>query len=190
VTIDAAVAVAFVLVLARTSAWVMSIPLLTGVPGIARLAVALALSVFVTPMVHPDPPGDPLGFAVVVLGQVLMGLAMGWLTGLLFHAFHMAGSLIDAASGLSLGAMFDPVSGVQVSVYGRLTHLLFVTVLVVTDAHIALFGGFVRTFSAIPPDHFPILGGSGPLSLGAAVGGLMVAALEIAAPVLGALFLT
>ena len=188
-TIDAAVAVAFVLVLARTSAWVLTIPLLTGVPGVGRLSVALGLSVFVTPLVHPQVPGDPLGFGVTVLGQVVMGLAMGWLTGLLFHAFQMAGSLVDASSGLSLGAMLDPVSGVQTSVYGRLTHLLFVTVLVVTDAHVALFGGFVRTFAAVPPDHFPLLGG-GPGSLGSAVGGLMVAAMEIAAPVLGARFLT
>ena len=188
-TLDTAVVLSFLLVLARTTAWVMTIPLLTGVPGMARLTVALSLSLFVTPLVRPSVPGDPLALAAVVLGQVLLGLAMGWLTGLLFHAFQMAGSLIDASSGFSLGAMFDPVSGVQASVYGRLTHMLLLVVLVVSNGHLTLFAGFVRTFSAVPPDHFPLLTGSGP-TLAHAVGGLMVAALEIAAPVLGALFLT
>lgn len=189
-TVDAGVALAFLLVLARTSAWVMAIPLLAGVPGTARLAVALSLAVFVAPTVHPAVPGDPLTLLALVGGQVVLGLAMGWLTGLLFHAFSMAGSMIDASSGFAIGAMLDPVSGAQASVYGRLTNLVLVTIMVVTNAHLTLFAGFTRTFAALPPDHFPLLGGAGAQVLGRAAGGLMVAAVEIAAPVLGALFLT
>lgn len=188
--VDAGIALAFLLVLARTSAWVMTIPLLAGVPGMARLTVALSLAVFVAPMVHPTVPADALSLLAALLGQVVIGLAMGWLTGLLFHAFQVAGSLVDASSGFAIGAMLDPVSGVQSSVYGRLTNLVVVTILVVTNAHVTLFAGFVRTFSALPPDHFPVLDGGGAVVLGQAAAGLMVAAVEIAAPVLGALFLT
>ena len=55
-TVDLTVLSAFILVLARTSAWVVTTPFMGGkaLPSIAKMAVAISLSVFVTPMVHPD----------------------------------------------------------------------------------------------------------------------------------------
>src|SRR5581483_7793849 len=104
--------------------------------------------------------------------------------------FEMAGSMIDASSGMAIASQLDPVSGNQNAVYARFTNVLFMTLLVVTNAHLTLVAGFVRSFSAVPADQFPVLSAGSAGMAGRAVAELMVAALEIAAPVLGALFLT
>lgn len=192
-TIDLSVVAVFLLVLARTSAWVMTAPLFSskGIAGTARLAMAIGLSLFLAPLATKvAPPTDPIAFAGVALGQVLIGLGLGWITGLFFSVFEMAGSMIDASSGMAIASQLDPVSGNQNAVYARFTNVLFMTLLVVTNAHLTLVAGFVRSFSAVPADQFPVLSAGSAGMAGRAVAGLMVAALEIAAPVLGALFLT
>lgn len=191
--IDAAVVAAFLLVLARTSAWVMTSPIMAGkaLPGMAKMAVAISLSLFVVPQVDATKvPSDILPFAGIVLGQVLIGLGLGWVMGFFLHAFEMAGTMVDTQSGFSIGAIFDPISGAQVSLYGRFNQMLFLVLLFITNAHLTMVGGFIRSFGALPADKFPVIGLAGPAAAGAAMSQLMVAALEIAAPVLGALFLT
>jgi flagellar biosynthetic protein FliR len=191
--LDVAVVAAFVLVLARTTAWVVTAPIMAGraLPNLAKLSVAISLSLFVVPQVKAaDVPSDPLAFFGIALGQVLIGLGLGWVTGLFLNAFEMAGSMVDAASGFSIGAIFDPVSGAQASIYARFNQMLFLVLLFVTNAHLTLIAGFLRSFRALPADKFPMFGVSTPNAIGGAVSQLMVAALEIGAPILGALFLT
>src|SRR5581483_8619313 len=192
--LDLAVVAAFVLVLARTSAWVVAAPVFSarGLSSIGRLALALGLSLFLAPIVVTGRtlPTDVAPFAGLVLGQVLVGLLLGWATGLLLHAFEAAGTAIDTASGLSIGSLLDPVTGTPAAVFARLTNMVFLALLFATNAHHALIEGFVRSFGAVPIDRFPVLGESGALAAGHAVTGILLAALEIGAPVLGALFLT
>lgn len=192
-TLDLTLAAAFVLVLARTSAWVVAAPVFSarGVSAVGRLALALALSIFLAPVAATaaDIPSDIGPFAGLILGQVVVGLVLGWATGLLLHAFEAAGTAIDMSSGLSMGSLLDPITGTPAAVFARLSNMVFLALLFATNAHHALIEGFVRSFQAIPVDRFPVVGGSA-LAAGHAVTGVLLAALEIGAPVLGALFLT
>jgi flagellar biosynthetic protein FliR len=194
VTLDVSLVGVFLLVLARTSAWVMAAPVFStkGIASLGRLALAIALSLFLAPLAvgHATVPDTEIGFALVAGGQILVGLALGWATGLLMHAFEVAGSAIDTASGFSVGALLDPMSGVQSSTFSRFTNLLFVTLFFASNAHHVVLEGFTRSFQAVPADKFPAINGDALLGLGHAVTGLILAAIEIGAPVLGALFLT
>lgn len=193
-TIDLTLAAAFVLILARTSAWVMAAPVFSarGLSSVGRLALAIALSVFLAPVAASatQVPSDIGPFAGLILGQVLVGLVLGWATGLLLHAFEAAGTAIDVSSGLSMASILDPVAGTPSAMFARLTNMVFMALLFATSAHHSLIQGFVRSFDAVPVDRFPALGGDGVLAAASAVTGILLAALEIGAPVLGALFLT
>jgi flagellar biosynthetic protein FliR len=194
VTLDVGVAGVFLLALARTSAWVVAAPVFgaRGTTAMGRLALALALSLFLAPIAAERAalPSDVPGFVVAMVGQIIVGLLLGWATGLVLHAFEAAGSAIDLASGFSVGALIDPINGNSTALFARFSNLLFVTLLFATNGHQLLVEGFVRSFDALPADQFPVLGGGSAMTAAGAVGGLMVAALEIGAPVLGALFLT
>lgn len=184
----------FLLVLARTSAWVAVTPLFSpkGIPGLAKIGLAAGLSLFLTPLLAGDidVPQATGAYALAVAAQVAVGLVLGFLTVLVFTAVDVAGGLADYASGFSYGAMLDPVSGAQSAAFARLTTVTFMALLMATEGYRTIFAGFVSSFRALPVDHLPSLSADAGHVLGAAMSGVFVAALQIGAPLLGVLFLT
>jgi flagellar biosynthetic protein FliR len=192
--VDTGVAVGFVLALARASAWVMSMPLLgsRGVSAAGRLAVAIGLALFLAVPVSEsaEMPNTALGLAVAAVLQVAVGLLLGWLVSLAVSAFRVSGVLIDYMSGFGSSALFDPVSGNLSAVFARFSEAAFTLLLFVTPAWRALVGGFVTSFRALPVGTAPHVDRSFLDLVSSTVGTMLVAAVQIGAPVLGALFLT
>ena len=183
----------FLLVLARTGAWVVTAPVLSakGMSPIGRLAAAFALAVFVTPlMAEAKVPADLPGYVTAVLAQVAIGLVLGLLTNLLFAAFEVAGSLADLSGGFSYAQIVDPLSGQPAAAFSRLFTVCFSAIFFVSDAYQVVLGGFVQSFHALPLDHLPSLSTGTAGVLGHAATRVMLSALEVAAPLLGVLFLT
>jgi flagellar biosynthetic protein FliR len=192
VNVDAAVATAFVLALVRTSAWVMAAPVFSmrGISSVGRLALAIALAVFLAPLIPVTVPPTAVDLLVLAVAQAAVGLVLGFGTGLLLHAFEAAGTAMDVSSGFAVASLIDPLNGAPSAIFSRFANLLFIVLLMATDAHHTLIEGFVRSFRALPLDRFPALNPTAVGSLGHAVTNMIIAALEIGAPVLGALFLT
>lgn len=191
--LDTATLTTFLLVLARTTSWVLTAPVLSakGAAGIARLAVAVALSLLLTPLLDGgDVPTDLASFAALALVQVAVGVALGFLTGLLFAAFEVAGTLADLASGFSFASVIDPLSGQPAAAFSRLFAVTFSAVLFASDGHQQVVQGFVRSFTAIPLETVPGWSENGMAVLASAVTAVMIAAIQVAAPLLGVLFLT
>jgi flagellar biosynthetic protein FliR len=191
--VSTATVTAFLLVLSRTGAWVITAPVLSarGMSSVGRLAAAVALAVFVTPLIpHSQVPGDLAPYLGAVVGQVAIGLALGFLTNLLFTAFDVAGSLVDLTGGFSYAAIVDPLSGQPAALFSRLFVMCFSALFFVTNAHLTVVGGFVTSFRALPVDHVPSLTSGAATVLGHAVTQVLLSAFQVAAPLLGVLFLT
>lgn len=174
----------------RASAWLAVAPPFNtrAIPAVVKVGLALALALPVGPRLAdqaPAPEARPLLVAAVF--QVAVGLTLGFLAQLLFSAVQAAGELIDLASGYTLATLYDPLSNVSSSMFGRVNQLVAVTLLFALNGHLLLVRGFLSTFQVLPLH---------PVSLGALadrvtsnVGTFFVAALEIAAPVVVVLFL-
>jgi flagellar biosynthetic protein FliR len=183
----------FMLVLARTGAWVIAAPVLSakGMSPIGRLSAAVALALFVTPLMDPKAAPAELGpYVTAVVAQVAIGLALGFLTNLLFTAFEVAGTMADLSGGFSYAQIVDPMSGQPAAAFSRLFTLCFSAIFFVTDAYQVVVGGFVSSFKGIPLDHLPSLASGTAGTLGHAVTQVLLSAFEVAAPLLGVLFLT
>lgn len=183
----------FLLVLTRTSTWVLTAPVLSakGVAGPARLAVAVALSLFLTPLLRDD--AQPLaltGFLAAAVAQIAIGLALGFLTGLLFAAFEVAGTLADLSSGFSYATIVDPLSGQPAAAFSRLWTMAFSAVLFASGAYQTVLVGLVHSFRALPLTTLPSLSGDAAAVLGSAATQVMASAISVGAPLLGVLFLT
>lgn len=181
----------FVLAVVRASAWlVVSPPFNTRmVPVQAKMALAVALAIPVTPQVAATaPPPELVPLVIATLLQVGAGLVLGFLTQLVFAAVQAAGELVDLFAGFTIAATYDPFTNANQAVFGRFYQLLAVAILFAIDGHLMLVRGFLDSFAATPsgaPDF-----GSLSALLVDSLGMFFLAALEIAAPVLGALFLT
>jgi flagellar biosynthetic protein FliR len=175
----------------RSAAWLFIAPPFATrtIPATVKAGLSVALALPVADRIGGQLPAlsTPDLIAAVVL-QVASGAALGFLTYLLFAAIQAAGDLIDVFGGFTLAAAYDPLGMAQSSVFGRFHQLLGVTLLFVTDAHLILVAGFLRSYDAIPATGGVRLDRTAD-GLLSGVGQFFVAALEIAAPMIAVLFL-
>ncbi len=183
--------VGFLLASIRGAAWLMLTPPFSGrtIPMTVKVALAMALAVPVAPRVAPKNLDLSAAYLFgAVLTQVLAGLALGFVTLLIFSALQAAGDLIDLFGGFSLALGFDPLSMQQSSTFGRLNSLLGVVLLFVLDGHLLLMRGFFTSYDALPIDGLLNTAGLARV-LTVGVGQFFLAALQIAAPLVAVLFL-
>lgn len=181
--------VAYLLALSRCVAWLVIAPPFGTrlIPLTVKIGLAGALTVAIGPSLKPAAIElDTLSLITAVLVQVLVGLALGFFALLVLSAIQAAGSMIDLFAGFTLAQVYDPMSGAGASVFGRLYQLVGTTILFVSGGHLILVRGFLHSFDAVPLDGF--VAGEAKL-ITAQVGVFILAACEIAAPVLAAMFL-
>src|SRR6478735_7425351 len=112
--------VAYLLASVRIMAWLAVVPPFSGktVPAMAKMVLGLGLAFAVVPN-GDQVPLDTFGLLMNVLTQVLIGVAMGFVTYLLLGAVAAAGSLVDVFGGFSLAQGFDPMSMNTNTVFGK-----------------------------------------------------------------------
>ncbi|HEY3736443.1 MAG TPA: flagellar biosynthetic protein FliR [Jatrophihabitans sp.] len=175
----------------RCIAW-MSIapPMATGgVPSHIKaiFGVALGLALVPSSEAHAPPPELVPVIGALVL-QIVVGVGLGFLTRLLFSAVEAAGSALDMFGGFSMAIAYDPFTKSATSVFGKFYAILCTTLIFATNTHLVIFGGFIRSFDAIPLD-----GTFNTASLAHAVTTgmtqMFVATLQIAGPLIVVLFI-
>ncbi len=120
--------------------------------------------------------------------QAVIGLAMGFVTSLLFAAVAAAGSLVDVFGGFSLAQGFDPLNMNGSTVFGTFHQMLATTLLFVSGGYLLVIGGLLKTFSVLPIGATPSLDGL-PDVLTKAFVMFFVTAVQIALPLVSVLFI-
>jgi flagellar biosynthesis protein FliR len=181
--------VTFMLVMTRLVAAFTVAPPFDGtqLPARIRVGLAVAIAIAVTPNQSGVVPESVPGLVVGLAYQVVVGLAMGFAIRLLLSAVSSAGALIDLAVGYSAAALYDPFSQAAATPLARLYQLMATVFLVVLDGHLLVVHGILRSYEAAPLSGMRIDSLGTVLTEG--VGQMLIAALEIAFPVLVALVL-
>ena len=184
---------AFALVFVRLGAALMLLPTVgeSAVPARIRLLFALSFTLVLTPLLAgrlPAPPDGALELAMVVVGEVVIGLFIGAGARIVMSALHVAGMVFSFHSGLAAAQMFDPNQSVQTSISGNFLNLLALMVIFVTDLHHLLLAGLVDSYAAFPAGS-PWPAADHAEALAHLVGDTFRVGLQIAAPVLVAGFL-
>lgn len=122
-----------------------------GIPNITKMIVAAALMIVTISSVSNFDPIDNLFlFAFVVWKEVLFGLAMGFLSQLVFTGVEIAGQMIDFQVGFSMAQAFDPTFGMMTSQYGKLYYWLTLMMVFLTNLHHYLIKGVINSFQLVP----------------------------------------
>ena len=91
------------------------------IPGIARRAAVLAFAFLVIPVIHGTmPPGEPnlWMFSLVALKEAFVGFLIGFFAAVPFWIAENVGNFIDNQRGATMGEVYSPLSGTQVSTFG------------------------------------------------------------------------
>jgi flagellar biosynthetic protein FliR len=195
VSVSPGLLVAFLLALVRTSAWVALAPPFSSrqIPAVVKIGLSVAIAAFMAPQLAPATassasmlPVSTAAFLTAVLLQVVTGLALAFVTSLLFSAAQAAGSFVDLLGGFSSATALDPESNTGSGVMGRLFNLLAIVLLFSTGGDLLVLKGFLTSFQAVPLSSFGAL----ESSLLADLSFFFAASLEIAAPLIGVMFVT
>lgn len=183
--------IVYLLASIRVVCWLVVVPPFSSrsVPMQAKIAIALGLAITVAPSVdaHSVPQSTP-EFLVTALTQVLLGLAMGFVTMMLFMAITAAGSMIDLFGGFGLTMAFDPMSMNQNSVFGKFHTMLTSVLLFATGGHLLVIGGLLTTFRVLPIGETAGLH-SGESVVVAVFQMFFVTAVQIALPLIAVMFI-
>jgi len=161
------------------------------VPVQLRLIVALAIGIPALAAADFQLPLDGLasieGF-MLVAGEVLAGLALGFAVQIGFSAALVAGETIGNAMGLGFAGMVDPASGQSAPAIGQFLSILATFLFLAIGGHLALAATVVESYRALPPGAAWVSADSlmGIVQFG---GVLFAAGLSIALPVGSALIL-
>ena len=168
---------AAVLVMARFGGAFAICPALTEsmIPGVARRAATIGLAWIAIPFVHANmPPGEPLWwmFGIVALKEALLGALIGFFAAIPFWVAENVGNFIDNQRGATMGEVYSPLNGSQVSTTGIFFTQLVSTLFFVGGAVFIFLGALYKSYLL-----WPVFGDWGALAPGA--DGVALGALDI-----------
>lgn len=192
ITIAGDALITYLLASVRIVAWMAIVPPFSSrsVPSMAKVVLALGLALAVAPKIAEEPVDtSAVALVLTTLTQVLIGLAMGFTTYLLFTAVAMAGSLIDTFGGFAMAQGFDPLAMNMNTVFGKFHQMLATVLLFVSGGHLLVIGGLLRSFNFVPIGELPEVDGwYGVVTT--AFGMFFTVAIQIALPLIAVLFIT
>jgi flagellar biosynthetic protein FliR len=185
----------FLLVFFRCLAMMEVAPLLSTstVPQMARVGLAFFSAAAVFPWVlsagYPL-PDSVVDYFLVVVGEVLIGLTMGFLLGMFFAIFQTAGQFFSLQMGFGASEVFDPLAQIELPLMGELFNLVALLVFITASGTGKfLYIGVAKSFAALRA--VDLVTGRDLImqTLLKGLSGMFQSALTISFPILGSLLL-
>jgi len=181
---------AMTLTLVRVSGMVAFAPFFssTALPLRAKGVFVGAVAFLLAPLVAALPNARvSLGFSSL-LGELAVGLVYGLTLTLLNEMLLFAGQIAGLQFSFSLVNLLDPASAIQTPLLGDLFQLMGTLVIITAGLDRIMLASMVRSFRVAPLGNFALAPASA-LEIVRAAGGIFLAAVELAAPVLAATLL-
>jgi len=181
---------AMTLTLVRVSGMVLFAPFFssTALPVRAKAVFTLAVAYLLAPLVASLPYAHAEISFSALLGELAVGLVYGLTLALLNEMLLFAGQIAGLQFSFSLVNLMDPASAIQTPLMGELFQLMGTLVVLAAGLDRILLASMVRSFRAVPLGTYALAPGTA-LAIVHAAGGIFLAAVELAAPILAATML-
>jgi flagellar biosynthetic protein FliR len=186
----------FLLVFTRLSAFFIIAPVFSvrNVPVQFKIGLSVSLAIIAFSVI---PIGSPIEidsmFFLLVLKEILIGLSLGFIAYLFFTAVQVSGSFIDIQMGFGIANVIDPQTGAQSPLMGNFKFIFAVLLFLSFNGHHMMIDAIIGSYKWLPMDQtWPNVFGSERLVefLIMSFTTMFVFAFQMAAPIVGALFLT
>lgn len=121
------------------------------IPVRAKVALAFVVAVLIAPTLGATVPVTMSWTTVVlVVQQVLTGLAIGFAMQLTLAAMAFAGEMVGVQMGFGFASLYDIQSGFDVPVMSNFFSLTGLMLFLALNGHLVLLGVLVKSFQVIP----------------------------------------
>lgn len=146
------------LILTRTMVTVVLSPILGG--KVAPTEVKMGFGVLLTMLVYPlardsvssDIPITAVSYSLLMIKEIFVGLAIGFVATHVFSILEMAGRMIDTARGTSMAEVMVPHIDHRATPIGDLYYQLFLVLFMYIGGLPIFIEAFFYSFQAIPID--------------------------------------
>lgn len=153
----------FLLLLVRILSFISTAPFFGAktIPSKVKILISVVISflVFQTCKDTTVAYDGVLEYAIVVIKESVVGILLGLVTNICVQSIYFAGNFMDMDMGFAMATLFDPSTGVNVSITGNLYYYLVMVMFVVTDMHQYLIKAIVDTYKIIPVGELVIRSG-------------------------------
>jgi flagellar biosynthetic protein FliR len=179
--------------LTRIMGLIAASPLLgnSAVPASVKISLGVLLAMIVAPAVPALPAADPMSLAglLILVQEMLIGLAMGFSIRIIFAAVEMAGEISSLTMGLGFATFFDPTTQGRSSAISQFLALVATMAFLAVNAHLVLLSALVESFSTLPVSAAPVYGG-GFKQLADWGGRIFSTGVQLSLPIVAALLIT
>lgn len=145
----------FILLLFRVGALIVSSPIFGRVTIPRMVKIALAVSVTMMFFIWIPPVADIqytslIGFTLICAKEVLIGVALAYVTNAFFSIAYTAGQLIDMQIGFGIVNVYDPQNNSQIPMTGNMLNLVLLIVFFMVNGHLRLVQIIYITLEKLP----------------------------------------
>ncbi len=160
------------------------------VPARVRILLAACITLLIVPFLPSFDyhPSLSLQTLLIVIQELLIGVALGFSFQVVFQVFILAGQFVAMKMGLGFASMNDPTNGVQTTVLSQFYLVLVTLMFISVQGHLVLVEFIVESFQSLPPTR-SVLDTAKLFSVVNLGGWLFSSALIIALPVLTSLLI-
>ncbi|CUI05005.1 flagellar biosynthetic protein FliR [Massilia antarctica] len=179
--------------LSRILGLITSAPLFgnASVPVPVKIGLGVLLASIIAPAIPAIPAADPLSMAglLILVQELLIGVAMGFAIRLVFAAIEMAGEISSLTMGLGFASFFDPLTKGRSSAVSQFLALIATMAFLAANAHLVLLEALAESFISMPISATP-MSSSAEWELAKWGGLIFSAGLHLSLPVVAALLIT
>lgn len=178
--------------LTRILAMIASAPVLGNkqVPARIKMGLALLLAIVIAPNIGAMPPvelGSPQGI-LIMIQQIIIGVAMGFTMRLIFSAVEMAGELAGLQMGLGFASFYDPINGVHSAIIAQWLGIIAALAFLSINGHLYMLSALAESFQTLPIGS--MMSTKGIYGVAGWGGSIFAYAVQISLPLLAALLIT
>lgn len=144
----------FVLIVVRMSGFIFTAPLFS-MPNIPR-KIKAAISIFISILLFQTISYTALeyvgviGYAVLVVKELVVGILIGYLTNICTYILNFSGQIIDMDIGFSMVNLMNPTANMTTTISGNLYTYFVTLMLLVTNMHHYILKAMVDAFTFVP----------------------------------------
>lgn len=160
------------------------------IPVRVKVGLSALLTIIIAPTIGEMPLvtiGSPQGL-LIMIQQVIIGVAMGFTMRLIFTAVEMAGELAGLQMGLGFASFYDPVNASHSPIIAQWLGMIAALAFLAMNGHLHMLSALAESFRTLPVGlAMPSQGLYEVVGWG---GSIFAYALQISLPILAALLIT
>lgn len=160
-------------------------------PRSSKVGLGVLLAMIIAPTVPAMPAADPMSMAglMILIQEMLIGLAMGFSMRIVFAAVEMAGEVASMTMGLGFATVFDPQSRGRSSAVSQFLALIATLAFLSVNGHLILIEVLAESFVSLPISATPMSATLG-LQIVKWAGVIFSTGLQLSLPIVAALLIT